>query len=107
MPLVTEICIQNFKFELIAPTAVLNRNARSAFDAAPSKNGDFSNAAPPARSLAQLASGRPAQVAGHRFAQWQAESREAIQTLAGSGSLTPLGTTFVEIMAHAATTIEA
>jgi uncharacterized protein len=55
----------------------------------------------------QLANGRPAQVAGHRFAQWQAESREAIQTLAGSGSLTPLGTAFVEIMAHAATTIEA
>ena len=53
MPLVTEICIQNFKFELIAPTAVLTRNARLAFDAVPSKNGDFSNAAPPARSLAQ------------------------------------------------------
>ena len=34
MPLVTEICIRNFKFELIAPTTVLNRNARSAFDAA-------------------------------------------------------------------------
>ena len=46
MPLVTEICIQNFKFELIAPTAVLTRNARLAFDAVPSKNGDFSNAAP-------------------------------------------------------------
>jgi hypothetical protein len=30
MPLVTEICIQNFKFELIAPTAVLTRNARLA-----------------------------------------------------------------------------
>ena len=27
MPLVTEICVQNFKFKLIAPTAVLNRNA--------------------------------------------------------------------------------
>jgi len=53
MPLVTEICIQTFKFKLIAQTAVLDRNARSAFDAAPSKNGDFSNAAPPARSLAQ------------------------------------------------------
>jgi hypothetical protein len=53
MPLVMEIWIQNFKFELIAPTAVLNRNARLAFDAVPSKNGDFSNAAPPARSLAQ------------------------------------------------------
>jgi hypothetical protein len=25
IPLLTEICIQNFKFELIAPTPVLNR----------------------------------------------------------------------------------
>jgi hypothetical protein len=53
MPLVMEIWIQNFKFELIAPTAVLTRNARLAFDAVPSKNGDFSDAAPPERSLAQ------------------------------------------------------
>jgi uncharacterized protein len=54
------------------------------------------------RMRQQLASGRPAQVAGQRFAQWRAESLEAIQTLAGSGALTPLGMRFAGIMSRAA-----
>jgi len=41
-------------------------------------------------------------VAGQRFAQWQADTLEAIQTLAGSGSLTPLGMSFAERMRHSA-----
>jgi uncharacterized protein len=50
----------------------------------------------------QLANGRSAEVAGQRFAQWRAESLEAISRLTGSGSLTPLGMKFVETMSHAA-----
>jgi uncharacterized protein len=54
------------------------------------------------RMRQQLASGRSAQVANQRFAQLRAESLEAISALAGSGSLTPLGMTFVGIMSHGA-----
>jgi uncharacterized protein len=40
-------------------------------------------------------------VAGQRFAQWQARTRDEIETLAHSGSLTPLGMSFVDEMRHA------
>ncbi len=50
----------------------------------------------------QLASGRSARVAGQRSAQWRAGEPRSHPTLTGSGSLTPLGMKFVEIMSHAA-----
>jgi uncharacterized protein len=40
----------------------------------------------------------PGQVAAKSLARWRADTLEAIQTLAGSGSLTPLGTSFVDGM---------
>jgi uncharacterized protein len=39
-----------------------------------------------------------AEAAGQRFAYWQAQTRDAIETLASSGSLTPLGVRFVAEM---------
>jgi len=45
--------------------------------------------------------GPAAEAAGQRFVHWRAQTREAIETLMGSGSLTPLGTWFVEGMRHA------
>jgi uncharacterized protein len=39
-----------------------------------------------------------AEAAGQRFAYWHAHTREAIETLASSGSLTPLGVRFVAEM---------
>jgi uncharacterized protein len=50
----------------------------------------------------QTASGPPAHVAGQRSAQWRSDTLEAIQTLAGSGSLTALGTSFLEHMRRSA-----
>jgi uncharacterized protein len=38
--------------------------------------------------------------AGQRFVHWRAQTRDAIETLATSGSLTPLGTWFVDEMRH-------
>ncbi len=46
----------------------------------------------------QGASGREGAVARQRFAQWQADTLEAIQTLADSGSLRQLDTAFVAKM---------
>jgi uncharacterized protein len=41
-----------------------------------------------------------AEAAGQRFAHWRAHTRDAIETLASSGSLTPLGAWFVDEMRH-------
>ena len=46
----------------------------------------------------QRAEGAAAELAGRRFAECQAHTSEAIDTLLGSGALTPLGTRFVELM---------
>jgi uncharacterized protein len=54
------------------------------------------------RSRQHTESGQAAEVAGQRFEQWQADTLEAIQTLAGSGSLTPIGMSFAERMRHSA-----
>ena len=53
MPLVTEICIRNFKFEKSPRLLFLIGTLDQPLMLRTSKNGDFSNAAPPARSLAQ------------------------------------------------------
>ena len=50
------------------------------------------------RARQQFASGPAAEVAGQRFARCRADTAEAIETLLDSGSLTPLGTTFVREM---------
>ena len=50
----------------------------------------------------RLAGGAAAEVAGQRFAHWRADTLGAIQILVGSGSLTRLGTEFVEKMWHSA-----
>jgi uncharacterized protein len=44
----------------------------------------------------------PGQAPAEPHARWRADTLEAIQTLAGSGSLTPLGTSFVEGMRDSA-----
>jgi uncharacterized protein len=46
--------------------------------------------------------GPAAEVAEERSARWRAHTRDAIETLASSGSLTPLGTWFVDEMRHSA-----
>jgi len=46
--------------------------------------------------------GGAAESARDHFLQWQADTAEAIETLMDSGSLTPLGTSFVGEMRHAA-----
>jgi uncharacterized protein len=44
----------------------------------------------------------PGQAAARPLARWRADTLEAIQTLAGSGSLTPLGVSFVDVMRDSA-----
>ncbi len=50
------------------------------------------------RVRAQLAMGSAAGEASQRYHRWHAHTRNAIDTLAGSGTLTPLGAQFVEHM---------
>jgi uncharacterized protein len=50
------------------------------------------------RTRQEVTSGTAAQVAGDRFAFWSGHTRAAIDTLAGSGSMTALGMRFVEEM---------
>jgi uncharacterized protein len=47
------------------------------------------------------ADGPAAAAAGQRFAHWRTQTAAAIETLAGSGSLTPLGEQFIDAMRHA------
>jgi uncharacterized protein len=46
----------------------------------------------------QAETGSAAEAAGQRYQRWQVHTRDAIETLAGAGSLTPLGAQFVEHM---------
>jgi uncharacterized protein len=46
----------------------------------------------------EVTSGTAAEAAGQRFAYWQAHTCDAIETLASSGSLTPLGLRFLDRM---------
>ena len=50
------------------------------------------------RTRQQITVGREAQLAGERFAFWHGHTRGAIETLADSGSMTPLGMRFVQRM---------
>jgi uncharacterized protein len=50
------------------------------------------------RTRQQITVGQEAQVAGERFAFWHGHTQDAIETLAGSGSMTPLGMRFVQRM---------
>ena len=50
------------------------------------------------RTRQKVTSGAEAQAAGERFAFWHAHTREAVETLANSGSMTPLGMRFIEAM---------
>ncbi len=52
------------------------------------------------RARQRAAAGPAAEAAGQHFARWRAHTCEAIDTLLGSGSLTPLGTSFVQEMRH-------
>jgi uncharacterized protein len=54
------------------------------------------------RARQQAAAGPEAEQAGQRFARWRASTRDAIETLAASGLLTPLGTWFVREMRDSA-----
>jgi uncharacterized protein len=45
-----------------------------------------------------VTAGAESEAAGERFAYWHAHTRDAIETLANSGSLTPLGMRFVSEM---------
>ena len=47
--------------------------------------------------------GPAAEEAAQRFARWHAHTRDAVETLASSGSLTPLGTWFVDEMRQSVT----
>jgi uncharacterized protein len=47
------------------------------------------------RTRQNVTGGAEAEAAGQRFAYWRDHTRDAIDTLAGSGSLTPLGEQFV------------
>jgi uncharacterized protein len=49
----------------------------------------------------EVTTGADAEAAGERFAYWHAHTRDAIETLANSGSLTPLGVQFVGDMRQA------
>ena len=46
----------------------------------------------------QVETGSAAEKAGQQYRRWRGHTRDAIDTLAGSGSLTPLGAEFVERM---------
>jgi uncharacterized protein len=50
----------------------------------------------------EVTAGAAAEAAGQRFAYWRDHTRDAIETLASSGSLTPLGALFVDEMRHSA-----
>jgi uncharacterized protein len=52
------------------------------------------------RTRQKVASGSACQVASERFTFWHTHTRDAIETLAESGSMTPLGMRFVEQMRH-------
>jgi uncharacterized protein len=54
------------------------------------------------RSRQEVTAGAEAEAAGQRFAYWRDHTRDAIETLASSGSLTPLGERFVDEMRHSA-----
>jgi uncharacterized protein len=54
------------------------------------------------RARQEVTAGAEAEAAGQRFAYWRDHTRDAIETLAGSGSLTPLGERFVAEMRHSA-----
>ena len=54
------------------------------------------------RARQDITVGPAAEAAGKRFVHWRAHTRDAIETLASSGSLTPLGTWFVDEMRHSA-----
>ena len=54
------------------------------------------------RARQDITAGPAAEAAGERFVHWRAHTRDAIETLASSGSLTPLGTWFVDEMRHSA-----
>jgi uncharacterized protein len=52
------------------------------------------------RTRQHVTVGPAAEAAGQRFARWHAHTRDSVETLANSGSLTPLGTWFVDEMRH-------
>jgi uncharacterized protein len=52
------------------------------------------------RTRQNIMAGQEAEAAGQRFVHWRAHTRDAIETLASSGSLTPLGAWFVDEMSH-------
>ena len=54
------------------------------------------------RARQEVTGGAEAETAGQRFAYWRDHTRDAIETLVGSGSLTPLGERFVDEMRHSA-----
>jgi uncharacterized protein len=54
------------------------------------------------RTRQHRATGAAAEAARKHFVQWRADTAEAIETLVDSGSLTPLGTSFVSEMRQAA-----
>jgi uncharacterized protein len=54
------------------------------------------------RARQDITAGPAAEEAGKRFVHWRDHTRDAIKTLASSGSLTPLGTWFVDEMRHSA-----
>jgi uncharacterized protein len=54
------------------------------------------------RARQEVTAGAEAEAAGQRFAYWRDHTRDAIETLASSGSLTPLGERFVNEMRHSA-----
>jgi uncharacterized protein len=54
------------------------------------------------RARQYITAGPAAEAAEERFVHWRAHTRDAIETLASSRSLTPLGTWFVDEMRHSA-----
>jgi uncharacterized protein len=50
------------------------------------------------RARKQAETGSAAEEAGQRYQHWHAHTRDAIETLAGAGSLTPLGVQFAAHM---------
>ncbi|HEY5361174.1 MAG TPA: FxsB family cyclophane-forming radical SAM/SPASM peptide maturase [Streptosporangiaceae bacterium] len=52
------------------------------------------------RARQHVTAGPAAAAAGQRFVQWRAHTCDAVETLANSGSLTPLGAWFIDEMRH-------
>jgi uncharacterized protein len=52
------------------------------------------------RARQRVTAGSAAEAAGQRFAYWRDHTRDAVETLRASGSLTPLGERFVDEMRH-------